>query len=104
MAISVPLAIALALWLPDAARAQAQRPDRASEPVMVTGTRLPATLRQSTDSLTIITREQIDTLAAASGPDLLRQVAHVEIDQRRRDLTAVFPDIRHDYCINLGST
>jgi vitamin B12 transporter len=81
LAISVPLAIALALWLPDAARAQAQRPDRASEPVMVTGTRLPATLRQSTDSLTIITREQIDTLAAASGPDLLRQVPGLQVDQ-----------------------
>ena len=73
------LGIMLSAGLP--APGLAQQSDAAADTVVVTGTRLPARLREATESLTVITREQIDRLNAASGVDLFRQVPGLQIDQ-----------------------
>ncbi|MET0517267.1 MAG: TonB-dependent receptor [Burkholderiaceae bacterium] len=64
--------------------ALAQPPAGASstlDPVLVTGTRVPLTLGQETDSVTVIERAQIERLGASSGVDLFRQVPGLQIDQ-----------------------
>jgi len=47
----------------------------------VVGSRVPSTVGQESESLTVITREQIDRLGVGTGPDLLRQVPGVQVDQ-----------------------
>jgi len=51
------------------------------DPVVVTGTSLPRTLSQSTASVTVITREEIEARQADSVSELLRQVPGVYTDQ-----------------------
>lgn len=50
-------------------------------PVVVVGSRVPSTKGQEAESLTVITREQIERMGAATGPDLLRQVPGIQVDQ-----------------------
>lgn len=50
-------------------------------PVVVVSSRMPSTVGQEVESLTVITREQIELMGAATGPDLLRQVPGLQIDQ-----------------------
>ena len=49
--------------------------------VVITATRVPTTLAETTESVTVISREQIDRTGAASGVDLFRQVPGLQIDQ-----------------------
>ena len=49
--------------------------------IVVTGYRVPTLRREAADSITIITREQIERRDAATGVDLFRQVPGLQIDQ-----------------------
>jgi len=56
-------------------------PPKSLDRVTVIGTRVPSTLGQETEGLTVITREQIEFMGVANGADLLRQVPGVQVDQ-----------------------
>lgn len=60
--------------------ASAQPPTSLSR-VVVLGARVPLTAGQETEGLTVLTREKIERMGVASGADLLRQVAGVQVDQ-----------------------
>ena len=49
--------------------------------VVVVGTRLPTTLRDGSDSLSLVSRAQIDRMGVASAVDLLRLLPGLQIDQ-----------------------
>ncbi|MGB2692785.1 MAG: TonB-dependent receptor [Thermodesulfobacteriota bacterium] len=51
------------------------------EPLIVTGTSIPHTLNQSTESVTVITREDIESRHADSVSELLQQVPGLYVDQ-----------------------
>ncbi len=51
------------------------------ESVVVSATRVPTTLSQSTDGITVVTREELDRMAPATGVDLFRQIPGLQIDQ-----------------------
>lgn len=55
--------------------------DPTLDSIIVVGTRLPTAISEGTDSVSIVTREQIDRMALTSGIDLLRQVPGLQIDQ-----------------------
>lgn len=59
----------------------AQSETAALDEVRVVSSRVPATMGQEAESLTVITREQIERIGAAGGADLLRQVPGVQVDQ-----------------------
>lgn len=61
--------------------ARAEGPAATLEPVVVLGTRVPTSLRQSSDGITVVTREEIDWMAPATGVDLFRQVPGLQVDQ-----------------------
>ncbi len=79
--------IVLALAHSGVSRAVAQDRTRAGEssvtldPIVVTATAAPAPLSQTSASVAVITREQIEARQAVSVTDLLRNVAGLHIDQ-----------------------
>lgn len=73
------VALSTALWHAGMAAAQAE--PATLETVLVTGTRVPTTLREGTDGITVVTREALDRMAPATGVDLFRQVPGLQIDQ-----------------------
>jgi vitamin B12 transporter len=68
-----------AMLLPQAARGEQEAPSLSR--VVIVSSRVPATVGQEAENLTVIKREQIDAMGAATGPDILRQVPGVQVDQ-----------------------
>jgi vitamin B12 transporter len=76
---SMSVVLAALLW-----HAVAHAGDEASttlESILVTGTRVPTTLGEGTDSITVVTRKDLDRMAMGTGVDLFRQIPGLQIDQ-----------------------
>ena len=63
------------------ALAQSDVATQVLDKVVITASRVPTTLAETTDSITVITRGQIERISAASGVALFRQVPGLQIDQ-----------------------
>lgn len=51
------------------------------DPIVIVGTRVPTAMHEGTDSVSIVTREQIDRMGAATAIDLFRLIPGLQIDQ-----------------------
>lgn len=67
-------------WAADPATAPGEA-ERRLDNLVVIGYRVPTLWREAADSVTIVTREQIEQRDAATGVDLFRQIPGLQIDQ-----------------------
>lgn len=79
--VPTPWLITLSALLANCGIAAAQPAPSTLEPVLITGTRVPTTLREGTDNITVVSREALDRMVPATGADLFRQVPGLQIDQ-----------------------
>lgn len=76
------LAVGATFLLGFGEQGQAQAPPSATlEPVIVSSSRIPTSLAEAPESVTVITREQIDAQHPMSVIDVLRQIPGLHIDQ-----------------------
>jgi outer membrane cobalamin receptor len=83
--MAILIGLALGLGYATGVRGQSRMTTREApstlEPVVITATVVPTPLSQTTASVAVISREQIDAQQAVSVTDLLRQVPGLHIDQ-----------------------
>jgi outer membrane cobalamin receptor len=76
------LAVVVTLLFGFSGQVQAQAPPSTTlEPVIVSSSRIPTSLAEAPESVTVITREQIDAEQPMSVIDVLRQIPGLHIDQ-----------------------